>query len=375
MEDSVKYRIVGASVLLFFAAVFMLFCAHHARRPSHIGNLADFMGPQSQRITQQRVNAEQTLAHNKKHSAPVILHIKDTTEPTHQPTTTVAIKPTNNHNPRLLKNLVASKSHESHPLTLNMTQQTLPQSTPVDFENTHKIDMAFQHTPISAMKQPVLMSTPPKAATSGLVPRSFSVGGTQTRTHHKTKQQAHHTTKHKHAIKHHKSAPHKHAKAKPQHTYASAHTTPMVTQEEVIIIPAMTQGPQARIVKTMQTVSTVHAQVATHRQHKTTKPTHATHRATHTHLALYKPQHKSYYIQMGSFLVVGNANTLLNKLKQKGYKSFVKPKTYANGKTIYRVYVGPTEQIVQAKQWQSQLFSTVRLKGLLISRQSAQKTA
>ncbi len=75
-----------------------------------------------------------------------------------------------------------------------------------------------------------------------------------------------------------------------------------------------------------------------------------------------RPNYKAaaYIIQLGSFGNKTNANKLVNKLKKANYKAYLS-NGKSNGKTIYRVLVGP---ILKRNQAESKMSGITKLTGL-----------
>jgi len=75
-----------------------------------------------------------------------------------------------------------------------------------------------------------------------------------------------------------------------------------------------------------------------------------------------RPNYKAaaYVIQLGSFGNKTNANKLVSKLKNKNYKAYLS-NGKSNGKTIYRVLVGP---ILKRDQAESKISGITKLTGL-----------
>ncbi len=75
-----------------------------------------------------------------------------------------------------------------------------------------------------------------------------------------------------------------------------------------------------------------------------------------------RPNYKAaaYVIQLGSFGNKTNANKLVNKLKKANYKAYL-TNGKSNGKTIYRVLVGP---ILKRNQAESKVSGITKLTGL-----------
>ncbi len=75
-----------------------------------------------------------------------------------------------------------------------------------------------------------------------------------------------------------------------------------------------------------------------------------------------RPNYKAaaYVIQLGSFGNKTNANKLANKLKKANYKAYLS-NGKSNGKTIYRVLVGP---ILKRNQAESKISGITKLTGL-----------
>lgn len=72
-----------------------------------------------------------------------------------------------------------------------------------------------------------------------------------------------------------------------------------------------------------------------------------------------------YAVQLATFSQRQNAESLIEKLRQKGFKANYTPVKTAEG-TLYRVVVGNTNQKIHAQILQKQLASVMQLKGFII---------
>jgi DedD protein len=74
----------------------------------------------------------------------------------------------------------------------------------------------------------------------------------------------------------------------------------------------------------------------------------------------------AWAVQVGSFGTQGNALGLRDRLRRKGYAAYTET-IQSDGKTFYRVRVGPTIQREEAEQLQAKLARKESLKGLVVS--------
>lgn len=74
----------------------------------------------------------------------------------------------------------------------------------------------------------------------------------------------------------------------------------------------------------------------------------------------------AWVVQVGSFGNADNAFGLRDKLRKAGFTTFVEEVT-ADGKTVYRVRVGPEQEEALAEQVRERLQSRLDLKGLVMS--------
>jgi DedD protein len=73
----------------------------------------------------------------------------------------------------------------------------------------------------------------------------------------------------------------------------------------------------------------------------------------------------AWVVQLGSFSREANAQALNEKLRKKGYESFVDP-VYSGGKKVFRVRVGPELVRSDADALREQLQKTVKLEGIVV---------
>lgn len=73
----------------------------------------------------------------------------------------------------------------------------------------------------------------------------------------------------------------------------------------------------------------------------------------------------AWVVQVGSFSQSTNALTLRNKLRKKGFTAFVE-KLKTEGKTIYRVRIGPELQRANAEKQQKRLQRIMGMKGIVM---------
>ena len=79
-----------------------------------------------------------------------------------------------------------------------------------------------------------------------------------------------------------------------------------------------------------------------------------------------KPIVSGYVVQLGSFSVEKNATSLRDKLRSKGYASFVES-FERNGKTSYRVRVGPELTPELAEKLKEKLKAETKISGLVMA--------
>lgn len=73
----------------------------------------------------------------------------------------------------------------------------------------------------------------------------------------------------------------------------------------------------------------------------------------------------AWAVQVGSFGTESNALKLRDSLRSKGYNAYTE-RTRSNGKSFYRVRVGPTIERAEAEQLRATLASKETLKGLVV---------
>ena len=81
--------------------------------------------------------------------------------------------------------------------------------------------------------------------------------------------------------------------------------------------------------------------------------------------ATKKPVVSGWAVQLGSFSVQKNALKLRDSLRKKGYASFVEEYT-SNGKTSYRVRVGPELTRELASELKKKLKAETKLDGFVV---------
>jgi DedD protein len=77
------------------------------------------------------------------------------------------------------------------------------------------------------------------------------------------------------------------------------------------------------------------------------------------------PELASWAVQVGSFGTEANALGLRDSLRAKGYKAYTET-IRSDGKTLYRVRVGPTVERGESEKLQATLASKESLKGLVV---------
>ena len=78
------------------------------------------------------------------------------------------------------------------------------------------------------------------------------------------------------------------------------------------------------------------------------------------------PLKKAWTIQLASFADEANANELVKKLIQDQYRAYREAVKDGEGKTVYRVFVGPDLQNERAQDTLEKLEQQLELKGLLV---------
>lgn len=73
----------------------------------------------------------------------------------------------------------------------------------------------------------------------------------------------------------------------------------------------------------------------------------------------------AWAVQVGSFGTEANALGLRDSLRSKGYKAYTE-RIHSNGKTFYRVRVGPTLARAEAERLQAELARKESLQGLVV---------
>ncbi len=74
---------------------------------------------------------------------------------------------------------------------------------------------------------------------------------------------------------------------------------------------------------------------------------------------------KAWVVQLASFGSGDNAKRLVNKLRASGYEAYSRQARYANGRVIYKVFVGPEISRNRIQNLQQQLSKHYRLKGMI----------
>ena len=72
-----------------------------------------------------------------------------------------------------------------------------------------------------------------------------------------------------------------------------------------------------------------------------------------------------WVVQVGSFEQRSNANHLRDKLRNKGYASFVEPRKDKRD-SVYRVRIGPKLKRSEAEELQKKLLKREKLKGIVM---------
>lgn len=79
-----------------------------------------------------------------------------------------------------------------------------------------------------------------------------------------------------------------------------------------------------------------------------------------------------WVVQLGSFAEKKNAIELRNKVNAAGFQSFVDQVSSSNGKTMYRLRVGPLMEKMDAEKTQTEIKTKLRLNGLIKSHELSQ---
>ena len=99
---------------------------------------------------------------------------------------------------------------------------------------------------------------------------------------------------------------------------------------------------------------------------KSTEPTSKEIEKPATTVAVTKPVVSGWAVQLGSFSVQKNAIKLRDSLRKKGYASFVEDST-KNGKTSYRVRVGPELTRELADELKKKLKAETKIDGFVVT--------
>ncbi len=99
---------------------------------------------------------------------------------------------------------------------------------------------------------------------------------------------------------------------------------------------------------------------------KSTEPTSKETEKPATTVAVTKPVVSGWAVQLGSFSVQKNAIKLRDSLRKKGYASFVEDST-KNGKTSYRVRVGPELTRELAGELKKKLKAETKIDGFVVA--------
>lgn len=73
-----------------------------------------------------------------------------------------------------------------------------------------------------------------------------------------------------------------------------------------------------------------------------------------------------YAVQLATFTKLRNADSLISRLKGKGYKATYKKVKTTEG-MVYKVIVGQLQQREQAKLLQKRLASAVQIRGFIVT--------
>jgi DedD protein len=76
------------------------------------------------------------------------------------------------------------------------------------------------------------------------------------------------------------------------------------------------------------------------------------------------PELQSWVVQVGSFASQPNALSLRDRLRESGFTTFMEP-AQVNGRTLYRVRVGPELERAEAERIKSELDTEFKLNGQL----------
>lgn len=139
--------------------------------------------------------------------------------------------------------------------------------------------------------------------------------------------------------------------------------------------PKTTKAPKSNLKATsLSQLNELREALASVAEHAKTKPIQIIHKkpvlATSATKTLKKltqsPKIKEYYtVQLATFSKQENAESLLKKLRAKGYTANYHKMTSAKG-SLYKVVVGKVRQKEQAQVLQQQLASTMQINGLVI---------